>query len=171
MKEENSLILYICSVLLEYPNSEIIDSVKEIEEIMKALPANKSDLIRYFINYLKAKNLIEIQENYVSTFDLNESNSLYLSYHLYKDEVERGIELLNLKQTYEKEGYTIEKSELADYLPLILEFLSISKTGKNDFINKYVPVLIKIKNNLEKNNNPYRYLFQACIEAIQSEKW
>jgi nitrate reductase delta subunit len=166
MRKENKLVFSICSILLEYPNDELINLIPEIEKVLNYLPGKAKDYIKNFIDYVKSKDLIEIQKEYVSTFDLNAGNSLHLSYHIYRDEPERGAELYYLKQAYMSEGFLIEKSEFADYLPLILEFLGLVNTDHDKLLFKFIPVLKKLADNLEKLGSKYYFIMKACLETI-----
>ena len=65
-----------------------------------------------------------MQERYVLLFDRTRSLSLHLFEHVYGESRDRGQAMVDLKQLYEQHGLFMSSSELPDYLPLFLEFLS-----------------------------------------------
>ena len=62
--------------------------------------------------------------NYVQTFDMTPEHDLHLTHHLFGDDRGRGPALIDLSEHYKGMGLELEKGEIPDYLPLILEFVS-----------------------------------------------
>ena len=63
-------------------------------------------------------------------FDRTRSLSLHLFEHVHGDSRDRGQAMVDLASLYESHGFVIDRSELPDYLPLFLEFLSQIEAGE-----------------------------------------
>ena len=65
-------IYKLLSVLLEYPDQELIDHLSELRELMPQLDADniERDALQSFIHHLQSMPLTELQADYVKTFDM-----------------------------------------------------------------------------------------------------
>ena len=93
-------IYAILSRLLDYPEQELMDNLAEIRKIAEAddtVSDADRDAIFGVVDWMLSENLIELQQNYVQSFDNNADNSLHLTHHLYgDDDRERGPALINI---------------------------------------------------------------------------
>ncbi len=147
------------SVLLEYPDQELLDHLPEILTLADASleldDAERSSLIG-FINHLAAKPLTELQADYVKTFDLTAENSLHLTHHLFGDDKNRGPALIDLGELYKDYGVEVVTNELPDYLPLVLEFAAyLDDREANVFLSDANKVLGVLADNLAQSGSPY----------------
>jgi len=113
----------LLSLLLQYPGDEVLANRPAIAEAIAALPPSpaRTGLERFFARFAGAP-AVELQQEYVETFDLQRRCSLYLTYGTEGDTRRRGMALLRLKRLYAAGGLSLEGSELPDYLPVMLEF-------------------------------------------------
>lgn len=88
-------------------------------------PAAGREKVKSFVAYLGSKTLLDLQEIYTSLFDLDPKACLYLTYHRWGQHPNRTDDLLRLHRLYLEAGYQNDSGELPDYLPLVLEFLSV----------------------------------------------
>ena len=66
---------------------------------------------------------VELQEEYVDTFDVTRKCSLHLTYFTQGDTRKRGVALVEFKQAYRKAGVEFDTdAELPDHLCVVLEF-------------------------------------------------
>lgn len=163
-------LLKMISVLLLYPDDEICSIDWEIEWT-EVEDNNLKAQLKNFIDYFSHTPLQKLQETYVSTFDFNDKNSLYFSYSLYGDERERGRFLAELKQMYEDSELEFHTTELPDYIPLFLEFLSWSDLPVSG------PVFQDFRKGVEQTSlslaasqSPYAGLFKALMIVIDQFK-
>lgn len=165
---ENREVLQLTSVLLQYPNQEILEA--PINEFLKEIKDKElAEKLNDFYSYLTATSLDELTENYVRTFDFNDKTNLYLTYSKLKEERERGAILVKLKGIYEDEGFEMSSDELPDYLPLFLEFLSIASDETIIGLSPQFIVTIKaLRNELEEIKSPYAKLIDAALVSIES---
>jgi nitrate reductase delta subunit len=68
-------------------------------------------------------SLERLEEIYTSTFDVNPACFPYPGFHLFGENFNRADFLIKLKQKYLAHGFTAPENELADHLPVMLEFL------------------------------------------------
>lgn len=121
------ITLKILAALLDYPNEEVIADLPELGAMLAAdsmLPAQVTERVDEFIVALASRDLLEAQADWVEQFDRSRSLSLNLFEHVHGDSRDRGQAMVDLRAMYLGHGLEIGVSELPDYLPLLLEFLS-----------------------------------------------
>ncbi len=112
----------VISRMLTYPDLRLIDDLPLLRAVIEGLPGQVGTPLRDYLMFLESKTLIELQEHYVSIFDMKRRCCLYLSYYLNGDTRRRGMALWRFQETYQRAGWVINDGELADYLPMLLEF-------------------------------------------------
>jgi len=114
------------SVLLAYPDADVLDAAVAVRASTPGLPAPVRERLDAFCDLLSASagatDLRELQARYVATFDLKRKCSMYLSYYAAGDTRRRGTALVAFVEAYRAAGWEITGSELPDYLPTVLEF-------------------------------------------------
>lgn len=155
----------ILSRLLDYPDQELMDNIGFVRELVateKRLAKEDCKAVLAVLDWMERSSLIELQQNYVQTFDSRPENSLHLTHHIFGDDDRgRGPALINLGEHYKGAGLSPVKGELPDYLPMILEYaatLDDDKTGP--FLGDAVEVLAILAENLEKEKSPYALLIR-----------
>lgn len=163
-------IYKILSVLLEYPEQELIDNLPEIHAILDEsaeVDAGEKIALRKFIGYLTSMSLTEVQAEYVNTFDRTPEHSLHVTHHLFDDESDRnrGPALIDLSEMFKEYGVKTVTNELPDYLPLLLEFASsLDGDEATVFLSDVNKVLGILAANLDKAGSPYATLL-SIIES------
>jgi nitrate reductase delta subunit len=163
-------IYKILSVLLEYPDQELIDHLPEIREVVGKshdINAVEKDSVRKVIDHLAGTPLTELQASYVQTFDLTPEHSLHLTHHLFGDDNDknRGPALIDLGELYKDYGVSTVTNELPDFLPLILEFAAgLEGDEAAVFLSDASKVLGVLADNLTKADSPYAPLL-SLIES------
>lgn len=118
--------LLLLSVLLHYPDEALFNCLDEIASAADhACQAEIKPAVKAFIDDLKALTPIKIQERYTAVFDMNPATTMNMTYHAHGDNEKRAAALAHLQDNYEQAGWARFTGELPDYLPLMLEFLSI----------------------------------------------
>lgn len=163
-------IYKVLSVLLEYPDQELIDNLPEIRAIVDEstyIDAEQRGGLRKFLDHLSSVPLTEIQVEYVNTFDRTPEHSLHLTHHLFGEETDRdrGPALIDLGEMFKEYGVKTVTNELPDYLPLLLEFTSqLDDSEATVFLSDIGKVLKTLTENLTKANSPYA----APLSIIES---
>jgi nitrate reductase delta subunit len=159
----------VISMLLCYPESDWLSALPELEEALASEADFNGDAttrLAPLLAQLRETSLIALQENYVATFDRNPSHSLHLFEHIHGESRDRGSAMIDLLQEYWKYDFDASASELPDYVPLFLEFLSLLPTGEAlELLGDAVHVLAAIGRKLDANGSPYATAFQL-LEAL-----
>jgi nitrate reductase delta subunit len=159
----------VLSLLLMYPEPDWLDALPEMEAALAEEAGSNGDALARLaplFDVLRRSRLIELQENYVATFDRNPSHSLHLFEHIHGESRDRGSAMIDLLQEYWKRDFDASSSELPDYVPLFLEFLSLLPTEEAlALLGDAVHVFAAIGRKLDANGSPYATTFRV-LEAI-----
>ena len=145
--------------------------IKKLENIDK----ESAMLLRSFLE----ENTIS-DESYIDLFELDPQCALYLGSHKYDEPKmcanaavsDRNKYMIELKAIYKHFRKIPDEKELPDYLPLMIDFLSLTIESKNDsvrgkFIKEYLlPFLPLIHSKLKELKTPYVYLIDALDKII-----
>ncbi len=159
----------VLSILLTYPEADWLEALPELEKAIEeetAFNGRARDQLFPLFSMLRRLSLIELQEIYVATFDRNPSHSLHLFEHIHGESRDRGSAMINLLEEYWKHDFDASDSELPDYVPLFLEFLSLLPIEEAlPLLGDAVHVLAAVGRKLEKNGSHYATVFQL-LEAL-----
>jgi len=169
LNEEKRHLLKVLSVLLQYPDDEFILSLEELKETVGEIArVEQRERCASLLDYLDNQPLIRLQEEYTATFDFNPAASLNLTYHKWGDSRERGNAMVGFQQLYEIAGYECKTGELPDYLPLLLEFLSINRQDRDfSFLGQYCVYLKAVGALLQESGSPYAGLFEIVLDTFR----
>tara|TARA_B100002003_G_scaffold76880_1_gene71907 strand:+ start:593 stop:1180 length:588 start_codon:yes stop_codon:yes gene_type:complete len=120
------------------------------------------------------------ETDYVDLFELDPRCPLYLGSHTFDEPTtcagaatsDRNGYMLELGGIYKHFGMTLNGKELADYLPLMMEFLALSAESedpiRDKLIQEYIlPYLPPMRSKLEELETPYLYLLDALEKALK----
>lgn len=156
------MILKLLSILLRYPDDEILEAREAIAEAVRELPDSPAkDVVLAFLAYWEDEPPHRIQERYTATFDFKRRGCLYLSYYRYGDARARGQVLADMKEAYARAGYPLDTTELPDYLPLVLEFASEAPEEGLTMLAEHRASVEVIRRSLRHDRSPYAYLVEA----------
>lgn len=110
------------SLLLGYPDEELLERVGLLRDAAARLPAEVSDPLIAFLAHLEATALPVLAADFVKTFDHQRRCCLYLTYFEHGDTRNRGVALLRFKTAYRESGMVLSDGELPDHLGVLLEF-------------------------------------------------
>ncbi|PWF41766.1 nitrate reductase molybdenum cofactor assembly chaperone [Massilia glaciei] len=151
----------VLSALLQYPEPELLANLPALADLMADTPALQAPLLPLF-DYLGAGRLIDLQQQYVSTFDRNPSHSLHLFEHIHGESRDRGQAMVDLMEEYKKHGLHMTGDDLPDYVPLFLEFLDQQSADEAArLLGDAVHVLAHIGRKLDANGSPYAGVFNV----------
>lgn len=114
------------SLACDYPTPELLED-EFFTEVVTNFPemAAKEEFLEILLSF-QAEGLASLKEKFTQLFELNKNRTLYCTYYRLEDSKERGALLAKLKMLYEMFGWQLEKAEYTDYLPTLLEFLSVA---------------------------------------------
>ncbi|HLR61693.1 MAG TPA: molecular chaperone TorD family protein [Lentibacillus sp.] len=166
MKSWQCEILMVASRLLGYPTGRDEKDVMDCVEEMDVRETVKKE-IRHVADSVYRIPLHDLQEDYVSTFDLKEKLGLYLSAHEFGDSPKRGAALIKLQKAVNQAGYERVDDELADYIPMLYELLALTgdKVDHTRLVKRLAAVTQRILNHLPEKN-PYYPIFSVLMKYI-----
>jgi nitrate reductase delta subunit len=158
------VIFKLLSVLLRYPDDEVLEHRDEIVAAARELPDSAArDAVLAFLAYWENEPASRLQEDYTATFDFKRRGCLYVSYYRYGDARARGQVLADMKEAYARAGYPLDTTELPDYLPLVLEFASeCLEEGLPMLAENRAPVEV-IRRSLYHDKSPHAHLVEALV--------
>jgi len=162
------LILKVISRLLDYPSQDLFDARDEIISVVgddKMLSdGNKEELIT-FIESLTSRELLDAQESYDLLFDRGRALSLLLFEHVHGESRDRGQAMVNLMEVYKSKGFEADTSQLPDYIPLYLEFLSEQdEVFAEEWLGDICHLMTMLSERLIDRECYYSVLFDSLIE-------
>jgi len=161
------------SALLSYPTAELQQATGEISEAIdaaQAIPARVRKQLHDLLMELATGDLYDLQERYVLLFDRTRSLSLHLFEHVHGESRDRGQAMIDLKAQYEQAGLFISASELPDFLPLFLEFLSTRPSKEAcETLGQPAHIIAAIAERLRKRRSAYEAVFRA-LTALAAAK-
>ena len=124
-----------------------------------------------------------LEEDYIDLFELDPKCPLYLGSHSYDEPKtcansavsDRNEYMIELAGVYGHFGQKNNGMELPDYLPLMVDFLSLTAGSESDsvrdkFINEYLlPFLPPLRSRLEELKTHYLHLLDALDRVINIE--
>lgn len=153
------------SLLLQYPEQELVGALRDIETVMETRPAWRERL-QPLLAWLGTTRLIDLQQEYVATFDRNPSHSLHLFEHVHGESRDRGQAMVDLIEEYRGHGLEMTGDELPDYVPLFLEFLAqLPEDDAARLLGDAVDVLAHVGRKLDAAGSPYGTVFALLAEA------
>jgi len=154
-------------------DTNIQNNKKNSENLIKKLEAVNKEAAILLQKFIEEKTISE--ESYIDLFELDPKCPLYLGTHSYDEPKtcagagvsDRNKYMIELRAIYKHFEKIADEKELPDYLPLMIDFLSLTIDSKNDsvrgkFINEYLlPFLPPVQSKLKELKTPYAYLIDA----------
>ncbi|HXD58008.1 MAG TPA: nitrate reductase molybdenum cofactor assembly chaperone [Thermoleophilaceae bacterium] len=164
---ESAATYKLCSLLLLYPDEELLGAREELLAAARELPRSRAAAaLARFGEWWLAEDELALQQHYVETFDLHKRSGLYVTFYGEGDRRERGSALLRLKRMYRAAGLPLEGgSELPDYLPVMLEFAAAMPGGEGEIVLREHRAAIELlRENLRARGTPYADVLDAvCL--------
>ena len=168
-----SRTLKVLSLLLAYPTEEIRAAAPSFGAVLDEeglLAEGRRAPIRRLAAQLAERDLYDLEERYVLLFDRTRSLSLHLFEHVHGESRDRGQAMVELKELYAANGLEMPASELPDYLPLFLEFLSTRPLGEaRGYLSDIVHIVSALGERLRRRKSIYAEVF-AGLSALAGAK-
>ena len=165
--------LRVLARLLTYPSADLQEAVPELRAVLAeegALPGKHRAALGRLLDAIESATLIDAQERYVALFDLGRGTSLHLFEHIYGDSRERGQAMVALAECYRARGLAVAANELPDYLPLVLEYVSVAPADDGrEILADIAHVIEALGARLAKRNSPYAAVF-AALGALAGKR-
>ena len=153
-------------MLLGYPGEGLVEGLPELRSAAAELPRAERRALEPVLDALAATALSELRRAYVETFDFDRRCGLHLTYHTHGDRRQRGLELVRLKRRFAEAGLPFESSELPDYLPVLLEFVSLRPDEGRELLISFRAPLELIRSGLHARESVYAGVLDALCLAL-----
>lgn len=165
--QRSGVVFSALSMLLDYPSDALLDALPSIRTCLsdakRLTKDTRAGLERFFV-YVVERDLLTLQENYVGLFDRGRATSLYLFEHVHGESRDRGQAMVDLLQMYEKHGLYLNATELPDYLPVFLEYLSrLPERDARNLLGETAEILRSIAAQLVKRGSHYSVVVGAVL--------
>ena len=159
--------LKILAALLHYPEEEIQAAAPELRVLVAAdtllREPERRDLAA-FVTRMQEGDLLELQSEYVATFDRGRKLSLHLFEHVHGESRDRGQAMVDLLAQYRAIGLELAVKELPDYLPLFLEYCSVLPRDQGrEQLGEIGHLLELLHARLQVRDSPYAALFPPLM--------
>ena len=165
--------LKVLSALLAYPTADLKTAVPEMRAALDAegrLSQKHRDRLDRVLDQLEDVGPLRVAGALRPAVRSHRSLSLHLFEHVHGESRDRGQAMVDLKQLYEQHGLFMSSSELPDYLPLFLEFLSaVPETQARELLGETAHILEAIRLRLKKRKVPYSSVFSAVQALSEGE--
>jgi nitrate reductase delta subunit len=161
-------LMTLCSLLLQYPDAELLAAVPELRAAVDALAADLDrDGLHALVDWLGGDDAVAVQRHYVEVFDLRRRSGLHLTYYLHGDTRKRGLALLTLKQRYRAAGLSLTARELPDFLPVVLEFAAAAGPGAGEApLRQHRQGLALVAAALRELDSPYAAVLEVVCSVL-----
>lgn len=161
------LTLRALAVMLGYPSEEVQTHAGEIREAIAgegALPRAARRSLEPLLGSFETQDLLDLQSTYSELFDRSRSLSLHLFEHVHGDGRERGQAMIDLGKQYMESGFFLEASELPDFVPVFLEFVScLPAADAREMLSQPGHVFAALAERLDKRGSPYAGIFHGVV--------
>lgn len=157
------------SALLSYPTEELKSATGEIRTALSQeaiIPEWLIARLDRVLGEIDRSDLLALQERYVFLFDRTRSLSLHLFEHVHGESRDRGQAMVDLRALYTQSGLDPEATELPDFLPMFLEYLSLRPLDEaRMLLAEPIAVIAALRERLSRRKSPYAWVLRS-LEAI-----
>lgn len=157
----------VLSKLLTYPQADLLEHMGEMKTVLAdegLLKPRKLSGLYAFMDEMAQADLMEAQETYVDLFDRGRAHCLHLFEHVHGESRFRGKAMIDLSERYRARGLKIGTTELPDYLPLFLEFVSICDAQESlELLAQAAPVIATIGEKLKRRKSGYHCVMETIV--------
>ena len=168
LREGRSTVYKVCSLLLSYPDGQLLAARDEICDAVRALPGTPARAsLERFCAWWRGQDPLTLEQGYVSTFDLDKRCGLYLTFYGEGDRRDRGMALLRLRKLYRVAGLPQQDGELPDFLPVMLEFAASAPSGRGELVlREHRSALELVRRSLRDRGSPYADVLDAVCMTL-----
>ena len=160
--------LRVLAALLAYPDAELRRDLAEMTVLLAkdgALSGSRRGELGALARWLADGEPLDVEAQYVETFDRGRSTSLHLFEHVHGDSRDRGPAMIDLARTYAAAGLMLKEGELPDYLPVVLEFASTQPPREaKAFLGEIAHIVSAIFSALLQRGSRYAAVMGALLD-------
>lgn len=161
------------SLLLDYPREEVHAALREIGAVLAPLdPARPTGPLAGCITAMADCDLMDLQAEYVDTFDRGSSTSLNLFERVHGDSRDRGQAMVDLLAQYRRAGLELQVRQLPDYLPVYLEYCSVlDPRAARDALEEVALLVAHLVAALDRRGSRWLPVAEAVCRLAGVDDW
>ena len=161
------LTLRALAALLGYPSDELKAHIRDVRRALAdeaAIGDAAQRRLEPLLERIADDELLDLQAAYSELFDRSRSLSLHLFEHVHGDGRERGQAMIDLGEQYLKAGFYLEGTELPDFVPVFVEFVSCLPAGEaREMLAQPAHVYAALAERLTRRESPYAAIFETLV--------
>ena len=160
-------LLKLLSVLIDYPRETLWRHGDELRAatVDPVIAVPRQAQLTAFLDDLLALEPMAAQERWLGLFDRGRAMSLLLFEHIHGESRDRGQVMVDLLETYRRNGFELASKELPDYLPLLVEYLAQRPMEEvADWLRHTSHILELLAARAAERDSPYAVLFETLVE-------
>ena len=163
-------LLKLVGVLLDYPQDELWQHGDELLDAAAdpSLLGERRQQLVAFTRELLALEPLTAQDRWLAMFDRGRAMSLLLFEHIHGESRDRGQAMVDLIEAYRKNGFELDAKELPDYLPLLLEYLSLRPQEEaRDWLHHVSHIIGLLAARAGERQSPYALPLELLVEYAE----
>ncbi|WP_031404455.1 nitrate reductase molybdenum cofactor assembly chaperone [Thiomonas sp. FB-Cd] len=175
--EDVSRQLRALGLLLDYPCADVQAHLAELMDVLGPLSVAATDgteheSLRALLSEMAGTELLDLQAQFVDTFDRGRSTSLNLFEQVHGDSRDRGQAMVDLLAQYQAVGLRLQGRELPDYLPIYLEYASVlPPSAAREALQEVLPLLANLAFALGRRESPWLAAVAALCTLAGAANW
>jgi nitrate reductase delta subunit len=163
------------ALLLDYPGDAMQAHLAELGAVLNALEPGKPGVresLQSLMDHIAASDLMDLQAEFVDTFDRGRSTSLNLFEQVHGDSRDRGQAMVDLLTQYQEVGLDLQAKELPDYLPVYLEYCSVLDPGAaREALEEVALLVAHLTAALDRRDSPWVAVTSAVCRLAGVSDW
>lgn len=163
----------ILADLFEYPDAHFPARVQKVQDFLDENHPEEGQTLKPFTEFCKKATMVEMEELYTRSFDVQALTTLDIGYILFGDDYKRGEMLVNLNREHRDAGTRFLNTELSDHLPNVLRLLPrmTDAVVRDEFAERMVgPAVMRMINDfdsrrIELKNKVYQKHHKTIIDS------
>lgn len=162
----------VLAYLLIYPRRQLIKSIPDYIKSIEYSTIFDNQIKNKLLSFAKKLTLTplnKLQASYVNTFSLEKNASLNLTRHLYQNDPSASEAFHSLCRLYQQKGQPISESDVPDFLPAILDFLSELNTQEVlQWVKSAKPLIESLNKQLIYSDSPWQTVTEALLSISEA---
>ncbi|OIQ85175.1 putative nitrate reductase molybdenum cofactor assembly chaperone NarW [mine drainage metagenome] len=163
------------ALLLDYPSDTMQAHIAELGAVLGTLEPSKPaarESLQSLIAHVAATDLMDLQAEFVDTFDRGRSTSLNLFEQVHGDSRDRGQAMVDLLAQYQEVGLDLQARELPDYLPVYLEYCSVlDSSAAREALEEVALLVTHLTVALDRRESPWVAVTSAICRLSGVSDW
>lgn len=157
--------------LFSYPDTAFAQKVQKVQAFLDDTCREAAETLRKFTNFASQASLVELEEVFTRSFDVQAVTTLDIGYVMWGDDYKRGELLVKLNGEHKEAGVDCG-NELSDHLPNVLRLLDAMQKPelRDELVQRIVaPALRRIigefdSDKVKKKNMTYVTQYKTLID-------